>query len=174
VGHFRWALSKTLHHEGGFIDHPSDPGGATYRGISLRFLRAEGEDINADGDIDLADIQALVEQPEVVDGLYREHFWKPNRLDEVPSELLACKIFDMCVNMGSRQAWKLVQRASGRLKDDGIVGAKTIEYLVQSSRTDYDLIGKIRGQQAKFYTDLIKQKPHLATFATGWMRRAAQ
>jgi lysozyme family protein len=174
MGNFNWALKKTLHHEGGFVDNPADPGGATYRGISLRFLRAEGEDIDGDGDVDLADIQALVDQPEVVDGLYQQHFWKPNKLDQIPSELLTCKVFDMCVNMGSRQAWKLVQKASGRLVADGIVGPNTVAYMVQSSDSDYVFIERIRSEQAAFYKRLVKAKPHLGVFLKGWLRRAAQ
>jgi lysozyme family protein len=174
VSNFNWALKKTLHHEGGFVDNPADPGGATYRGISLRFLRQQGEDIDGDGDVDLGDIQALVDQPDTVDGLYKTYFWTPNRLDEIPSELLTCKVFDMAVNMGSKQAWKLVQRASGRLVDDGIVGPNTIEYMVQSSQKDYDLVVRIRAEQRKFYERLVQQKPKLSVFLKGWLRRAAQ
>ena len=174
MSNFMWALKKTLHHEGGFVDNPNDPGGATYRGISLRFLRAEGEDIDNDGDIDLQDIQALADNPEAINGLYQQYFWQPNRLNEVPSELLSCKIFDMCVNMGARQAWKLVQRASGRLVADGIVGPRTIEYLVQQTDSDFDLIKRIRAEQEKFYRALVKQKPNLGVFLKGWLRRAAQ
>lgn len=174
MSNFRWALKKTLHHEGGFVDNPADPGGATFRGVSLRFLKAEGHDVDGDGDVDLRDIQALVAQPEVVDGIYQMYFWTPNRLNEVPSELLSCKIFDMCVNMGPRQAWKLVQRASGRLTADGIVGPKTIEHLVQSDVMDYKLLAKIRLEQDKFYCQLVKTKPELGVFLKGWRRRAAQ
>lgn len=171
---FMHALSRTLHHEGGFVDNPHDPGGATFRGISLRFLNSAGYDVDNDGDVDIDDIHALVDNPEAINGLYQSYFWIPNRLGEIPSELLAVKIFDMCVNMGGRQAWKIVQRASGRLKDDGIVGPKTITYVVQQAEQDYELVTKIRVEQAKFYINLIKAKPQLGAFKLGWLRRAAQ
>lgn len=175
MSNFDWALTKTLHHEGGFVDNPADPGGATYRGVSLRFLRSVGEDIDGDGDVDYDDIIALKSaEPDVLAGIYKRYFWDPNRLDEVSSELLSGKIFDMAVNMGSKQAWKIVQRASGHLTADGIVGPKTLAFLRESSRSDHKLIGRIRAEQAKFYTRLIAQKPSLGTFALGWYRRAAQ
>lgn len=174
MSNFMWALKKTLHHEGGFVDNPADPGGQTFRGISMRFLRANGHDVNNDGDVNLQDIQALVDHPETVNGIYQQYFWTPNRLNEVPSELLSTKIFDMCVNMGSSQAWKLVQRASGRLKDDGIVGPKTIAFLVKANGRDYDFLRNIRNEQHKFYIRLAKAKPELGVFLKGWLRRAAQ
>jgi len=174
MSNFNWALTKTLHHEGGFVDHPNDPGGATYRGISLRFLRANGEDIDADGDVDLDDVRALIDNPETVNGLYQQYFWTPNRLGEVRSELLSCKIFDMCVNMGSRQAWKIVQKASGRLVSDGIVGPKTLELLAEYEKKDWELLERIRYEQALFYRTLADRKPDLRVFLGGWLRRAAQ
>lgn len=172
---FEYALSLTLHHEGGFVDNVNDPGGATYRGVSLRFLRAAGIDVNGDGDIDLKDIRALQvdRTQDMLNTIYFNNFWKPNRLREVRSELLNCKIFDMAVNMGSRQAWKIVQRAGG-LVVDGIVGPNTIAYVKKQRSTDYEFLAKIRFEQSAFYARLIAQKPLLAQFKRGWFRRAAQ
>lgn len=176
---FSYALSRTLHHEGGFIDDPDDPGGATYRGVSLRFLRSIGEDIDGDGDVDYDDIVALTRaEPDRIAEIYREWFWEKNRLDELHSELIAVKAFDMCVNLGGPQAWKLIQRAArstgGHLTVDGIVGPKTIAAVNSVTSTDYRLLAMIRRQQADFYGRLIRSRPRLAKFELGWLRRAAQ
>lgn len=165
------------HHEGGFVDHSDDPGGPTNFGISLRFLRQEGIDIDGDGDIDLADIQAVTAAKSR--DIYKEKFWKPCRCAEIRSHMVAGKVFDMAVNMGQRQAYKLVQRAVNALEYepslivDGAVGVKTIAAINNYEREDYVLMDAIREEQADFYETLINDKPQLADFRLGWLRRAA-
>jgi len=170
---FLWAMTKTRHLEGGETNDPDDPGGYTAAGgVSLRFLKSIGEDIDHDGDVDEDDVKLLSKDPDKVILLYHKHFWLPNRLEEVPSELLSSKIFDMAFNMGASQAWKIVQRASGRLTADGVVGDKSIEFLKQSTSTDFEFLGKIRAGQTDFYLELIKAKPVLVKYKLGWLRRA--
>lgn len=192
MSNFDWALRCVLHHEGGFVDHSSDPGGATDFGISLRFLQTVIEDsdddgfadgdLDRDGDIDIDDIRCL--DLRNVEKLYREHFWKPSKADKIKSEMTAVKVFDMAVNMGARQAWKLVQRASNLtyrttatpytpLKDDGKAGPKTLEAINSLTNRDYMLVTNIRREQDRFYEKLIAKKPSLSAFRKGWRRRAA-
>lgn len=172
---FDWALQCILHHEGGFVDHKNDPGGATDKGISLRFLRSIGEDINGDGDIDVDDIRALDDKD--VERLYETHFWKPAKCDKIKSSMIATKVFDMAVNMGPGQAWKIVQAACGTLGAvltvDGKAGPKTIDAVNSLTDRDYMLVTNIRREQDKFYETLIKNKPSLSDFRLGWRRRAA-
>lgn len=172
---FDWALQCVLHHEGGFVDHKDDPGGATDRGISLRFLRSIGEDIDKDGDIDVDDIRALDDDD--VARLYEEHFWKAAKCDKIKSSLVATKVFDMAVNMGSRQAWRIAQRAcntlGGKLTVDGKVGTKTLASVNSMTDRDFMLVTNIRREQDKFYAGLIKNKPSFKSFELGWRRRAA-
>ena len=181
---FDWAVQCVLHHEGGWTDNPNDPGGATNFGISLRYLQARGDldgdglpdgDMDGDGDVDVDDIRAI-DSGDAIE-LYRTGFWLPNMLDRVRSELVATKIFDMAVNMGSRQAWKLVQRSANKLGSDltvdGLVGGFTISAVNSYLRSDYDLVNVIRDRQANFYETIIERKPKLATFRLGWRRRAA-
>lgn len=176
MSNFHWALQKTLHHEGGFVDNPADPGGATYRGVSLRFLRSEGIDIDGDGDIDINDIRALADNKtdDMLDTIYFKHFWQPAKCDKITSELISAKVFDMAVNMGIRQAWRITQRAAGELLVDGLVGPKSIERVRQLDSQDYFLLAKMRTEQTKFYLDLMVRKPELNAFRLGWMRRAVQ
>jgi len=181
---FDWAIENVLHHEGGWVNNPNDPGGATNWGISLRYLKTAGDldgdghpdgDFDGDGDVDIDDIM-IATRDEVID-IYRHGFWQPNKIDMVKSSLVAIKIFDMAVNMGSKQAWKLVQRSCNKLGSkltvDGVVGAKTVEAVNSYLIIDYDLVTAIRERQANFYETLIERKPKLATFRLGWRRRAA-
>jgi lysozyme family protein len=182
---FEWALQNVLHHEGGFVDHSDDPGGATDFGISLRFLQgiledndedgfADG-DIDRDGDIDVDDIRSL--DLDDVKKLYKDKFWKVAKCDKIKSEMIATKTFDMAVNMGPSQAWKLVQRGANSLgeslKVDGKAGAKTLAAVNSLTDRDFMLITNIRRVQDKFYESLIVKKPSLASFRLGWRRRAA-
>lgn len=184
MSNFNWGVECVLHHEGGFVNLRNDPGGATNFGVSLRYLQARGDldgdglldgDLDGDGDVDIDDIRAATLDDAIE--LYRTGFWVPNKLDQVKSELVAIKIFDMAVNMGSSQAWKLVQRAANSLGSaltaDGKVGPNTLSAVNSYDRTDYELVTVIREHQAKFYEDLISKKPSLAEFRLGWRRRAA-
>jgi lysozyme family protein len=182
---FKWALKVVLHHEGGFVDDRDDPGGATDFGISLRFLQSVLEDsdgdgfadgdIDRDGDIDIDDIRSL--DLDDVEKLYKNKFWKKAKCDKIISQLVAVKVFDMAVNMGPSQAWKLVQRACGTLGKtltvDGKAGTKTLAAVNSLSKKDFMLVVNIRREQDQFYERLILKKPALAKFRLGWRRRAA-
>lgn len=184
MSNFDWAVRCVLHHEGGWSDDPEDRGGATNFGISIRYLQARGDldgdglpdgDLDGDGDVDVDDILATDRDDAI--GLYKTGFWVPNRCDQIKSELVAIKIFDMAVNMGSSQAWKLVQRAANKLGSqltvDGRVGPNTISAVNSYHRVDYDLVNIIRERQANFYETIIERNPSQAKFRLGWRRRAA-
>ena len=174
---YAWAYTVLAHHEGGFVDHSNDPGGATNYGVSLRFLRQQGIDIDDDGDIDADDIRAIT--PEKSKAIYKEYFWIPSRCHEIKSEMIATKIFDMAVNMGQFQAYKLVQRAINEhagndvLFVDGLVGPVTIAAINERNREDFLLLMYIRNEQSEFYTLLVERSPQLMDFIVGWQRRAA-
>lgn len=192
MDNFKWALKCVLHHEGGFVDDDADPGGATDYGISLRFLQSVLEDkdndgfadgdFDRDGDIDIDDIRCMDLRD--VEHLYLTKFWKPSKADKIKSCLVSVKVFDMSVNMGVRQAWKLVQRAVNvtnkttgtnaiPLLDDGKAGAKTLAAVDLLTNRDFMVLVNMRHEQDKFYERLIAKKPSLAKFRLGWRRRAA-
>jgi len=179
TSHFDYALEKTLKWEGGFADHPNDPGGATNYGISLRTLRQlddEAFDVDGDGDIDADDVRQF--QLKHAKKFYRKYFWK-HEYDQIESREVAAKIFDMAVNMGERQAVKLVQRAvnftrhlltTQRLAVDGDIGPLTVN-AINTCRAEV-LLEAIQAAQAEFYFRLTGAKPSRKVFLLGWLRRA--
>lgn len=181
---FDRAIEVVLQHEGGFVDHPSDPGGATNFGVSLRFLKAEVAagrldldqfDFDDDGDIDEDDIRGLSREDAIA--AYRFRFWDPYGWDRF-HETIAIKSFDLAVNMGPRQAVKLLQRACKAcgqdIADDGVLGpitARTI-HRIEQDVGPFALRAALRSEAAGFYRVLIAGNSAFSAFKTGWLRRA--
>ncbi len=162
--------------EGGLVDHPADPGGITNYGISLRFLRDLGHDIDGDGDVDADDVRALT--PETAAALFREYFWTRPNLDDFPC-LTACAHYDASVNMGIGQAVKCLQQAcnfySGDcLTADGRLGPKTRARVAEIARVgDLTLAFRCVAVRKGFYLGLARKKPSLNVFLRGWLNRCA-
>ena len=180
--HFDKAILITLKHEGGFVNDPVDPGGATNWGVSIRFLKGAGDgdgdgwldgDIDHDGDIDVDDIKNMtVEQARKI---YRIHFWDKYDYDKIHDFTVAARLFDMTVNMGARQAGKIIQRALNECGQnvvvDGKVGKNTFAAI--NCTNPEVLMAEIRQAHAQFYLDLIAAKPQFEKYRKGWLRRAA-
>jgi lysozyme family protein len=173
MSEFAVALPIILAHEGGLVDNPADPGGVTDFGISLRFLQEHGLDLNGDGDVDGDDIRGLTHDQ--AGDIYRHYFWDANDYSRIADQTLATKVFDVCVNSGPHQAHTLVQRALcavGQIVTvDGALGAKSFAAIAAADAAK--LTQAICDAQADFYRNLAKQKPQLAQFLSGWLKRAA-
>lgn len=192
---FSDAIGYVLDNEGGYSEHPSDPGGETFWGISLRYLKGTGEhgDIDEDGDIDADDIRAMTMAD--AEGFYFRDFWTPLKLDKVESQAVATRVFDMAVNMGLRAAVKIAQKAANafqravspepeegeerkfapgpNLKIDGRLGKKTLARLNDLGGIDpIAFMVVLREKHAAFYKALVKKNPSLRVFLNGWLRRA--
>ncbi|SEH79746.1 holin-associated N-acetylmuramidase [Paracoccus alkenifer] len=111
--------------EGGYVNDPDDPGGATNFGVTIGTMRSLGLDLNGDGRVDAADVRKL-DRAQAAQ-IYIEHYFRKPRLDRLPPALHA-SVFDMQVNAGAN-AVKILQRLVARMgfacADDGIVGPKT-------------------------------------------------
>ena len=174
---FEKAAKFTLGHEGGFVDHASDPGGATKYGISLRTLLSlsdsemENFDVDGDGVVDVDDIRNMSREQAVA--LYREKYWLPV-FAKLEAQEVATKVFDMSVNMGVTQATRLVQRALNRygrlVKVDGRFGPMTLAAVNGASCKL--AVHALCNEQMRFYYGLVNAKPKLKVFLLGWMRRA--
>lgn len=111
--------------EGGFVDDPDDPGGATNHGVTIGTMRGLGLDLDGNGRVDAADVRRL--DPAQAARIYVEHYFRRPRLDRLPA-MVQASVFDMQVNAGAN-AVKILQRLVSRMgfacTDDGVVGPRT-------------------------------------------------
>ena len=149
-------IEVVLHHEGGYVNDPDDPGGETNFGIAER----------SHPDVDIANLTK--------DGakeIYKEHHWDRNKVESL-SEDLRHIYFDMCVNQGRGRAVKILQQSANAkgagLKVDGGMGPKTIAAM------DGVELDRVRAYRVKYYADLVTRKPDLEKFYFGWFRRALE
>lgn len=175
MSNFELAIPTVLRHEGGYVNNPSDPGGATKYGISLRWLKAQGlyGDLNGDLQVDIADILALT--PDKAQEFYRVQWWDKYGFGRIIDQSIATKVFDTAVNMGTPRAVKFAQNAvislGGVLSaPDGVLGPNTVQAI--NSQPAAVLLQGLRTQQAAFYKKLATENPKLAGFLTGWLNRA--
>lgn len=170
MANFDPALSVVLAHEGGWVDHPADPGGETNFGISMRFLREKGIKPQDIGLKDYAPgcLRGLTR--EAAADLYWRFFWDAIELGEVTDQLAATKLFDAAVNMGPAQAIKLAQRAVGATPD-GVLGPLTRHAI--GAMPGRVFVSAMAAEMLRFYEALAASKPALAVFLPGWRARAA-
>jgi len=169
---FEIAISTVLGNEGGYNDIPQDKGGATRYGISLRFLQQHKLDLSGDGIINDEDIKLLT--LDKAKEIYHKYFWD-NDFESIEQIHTCAKLFDMTVNMGKKQAVKILQRAlkaCGKryIVDDGIIGAKTLQAIHISSLDG--LKAATKAEQAAFYRYLVAKDPSQNVFLNGWLNRA--
>lgn len=165
---FYKAIPTVFKHEGGWVDDIDDAGGATNLGISLRFYKKK---INPNATKE--DIRALT----YVDatGIYKQFFWDTNGYEKIDSQLVASKVFDLCVNMGAVQANKCLQLAINSINPrtnlliDGQLGAKSLNAINLSSPNPlyHALVN-----QAKEYYKKIAKHGNNQKFLRGWLNRA--
>lgn len=148
---FDEAFDKLIGHEGGYVNHPADPGGETKYGITKRTYPH-------------LNIAALtLEQAKVI---YKRDFWDKAGCDVLPGGL-AFDVFDTAVNSGVSRASELLQEALG-VTADGKVGPQT-RAAIEAEPNKAALQARFNGERLQFMTDL-KVWP---TFSKGWARRIA-
>ena len=152
------ALRHILKYEGGYVNHPSDPGGMTNLGVTKRVWEEwTGKPATE------ADMRALT--PEMVGPLYKTRYWDAVRADDLPSGVDLC-VFDCAVNAGVGRASKFLQQAVG-VTADGQIGPKTVE--ATTAKPADEVVAKFCDLREAHYKSL----PTFATFGKGWMRRLA-
>lgn len=111
--------------EGGFVNDPDDPGGATKYGVTVHTMRRLGLDLDGDGRIDAADVRRLTRAD--AERIFIEHYYKRPGIDRLP-QVLRTSVFDMYVNAGGN-AVKILQRLLNQMGQevavDGVIGPQT-------------------------------------------------
>lgn len=158
---FDRCLKALLRHEGGYVDHPRDPGGATNLGITLGTAKAWRLDVDGDGDVDKNDVRLLT--PETAAPVYRQGYWLACACDKLPAGL-DYMVFDLAVNSGTDRAKRYLQTAAGAVVD-GKIGPKTLEAVAKVGPAR--MIDRMSGRREAFYRSL----PTFPTFGKGWLRR---
>jgi lysozyme family protein len=157
---FKNCLSVILEHEGGYVDHPKDPGGATNMGITKQTYEDWfGKVVTKDK------IQNLTEAD--VTPIYKKNYWAGVLGDDLPKGL-DLAVFDMCVNSGRHRATKFLQMMVGS-KVDGWIGPNTISktngYVEATGITN--AINEYSKIRQEYYESLATFK----TFGNGWTSR---
>jgi len=159
AANFERALALVLRHEGGFSDHPSDPGGATMMGITQATLGAwRGQPVTR------ADIRALSRQE--AEAIYRLRYWNAVAGDELPAGLdLAA--FDYAVNSGPQRVIRTLQGLVA-VGVDGRMGPQTLGAI--RAAEPRSLIEALCAARLRF----LRQLPTFPVFGRGWKRRVAK
>ena len=160
---FEEIVSKTIKHEGGYVDHPNDRGGKTKYGITETVARNYGYE---------GRMQDL--SKETAKEIYRQEFWDKVKADEFDEEI-AYVLFDTAVNMGAGRAVMLLQETYNRVTPDnnisvdGIVGPETIGAVNQADR-EHILLGYIAGRTQRYF-DIVDNNDSQKVFIRGWLSR---
>ena len=157
---FESSLKHLLAHEGGWSDHPADPGGATMKGVTLQVFREfkrnphiTKEELRNISDEDLATI-------------YKKRYWDAVRADELLSGV-DYAVFDCAVNSGPGRAIKILQACVGTTPDGGF-GSVTMAAVAQFQG---DVAKTLVKEYCEKRLDFLKSLKTFEVFGKGWERR---
>lgn len=122
----RQIAEEIVAREGGFVNDPDDPGGATKYGVTIHTLRRLGLDLDRDGDVDVADVKRI--DRKLAADIFVRHYFEGPRLSRLP-KCVQPSVFDMYVNAGANAVkilQKLICDMGQSVAVDGIVGPQTI------------------------------------------------
>jgi lysozyme family protein len=156
---FEQCLALVLKHEGGFVNHPKDPGGMTNLGVTKKVWEEY-----VGHPVDEAAMRAL--GPQDVSPLYKQNYWDKIKGDELPRGVdYAC--FDLAVNSGVGRAAKTLQKAVGA-NPDGVIGRATLDAVASSNPRD------LATQICDIRLAFLQGLPTFGTFGKGWTRRVEE
>lgn len=147
-----------LVHEGGYVNHPDDPGGATNMGVIQRtydgWRTRNGKPRQSVRNITKAEVVAI----------YKDQYWDKVWGDRLPSGL-DYSLYDFAINSGPSRAIKFIQRLVG-VKEDGVMGNVTFDAIRQRNDIESLIIELNFARWA-----WLKRLRHFSTFGRGWTRR---
>ena len=156
---FATALAAVLKHEGGWSDHPADPGGATMRGVTKRTLEAHlGREVTKEELRNISD--AMLSE------IYRRRYWNAVRGDELPAGA-DYVMFDCAVNSGPPRAIIFAQKVAG-VAQDGVLGPKTMAAIrARCAKGAAAFIVEYSEERDAF----LRRLSAFPVFCRGWVRR---
>ncbi len=167
--------------EGGYVNDPDDPGGATNHGVTIHTMRRLGLDLDGDGRVTAADVRHLT-RTQAVEIFLRDYFERPG-IARLP-EALQASVFDMQVNAGAN-AVKILQRLLTRLgwplADDGAIGPKTAAAAHRAAASVPHLADAYGVARRDYYYGLGDARPASRKYCRrrdggkgGWIARAEE
>jgi lysozyme family protein len=168
--------------EGGFVDDPDDPGGATKFGVTIHTLRRLGLDLDGDGTVSAADVRRLSRQQ--ARDIFVRHYFEAPRIGLLP-EPLQPSVFDMHVNAGAhavRILQRLLNDMGHDLQVDGAIGPRTAGAAHQAQRlAPGHLVDAYGIARRNYYYALADRRPASRKYARrrdggkgGWITRAEE
>ena len=155
-------IPRCLKHEGGYVNHPDDPGGPTNKGITLatfrRFIKPSGT---------IADLKALTTDQAII--VYKRRYWDAVLADNLPFGVDYTTV-DFAINSGPHRAAVYLQRVVGAAQD-GRIGPKTLA-AVRDMPAD-DVINRLCDERLA-YMKRIRGGRLWEKFGRGWSRRVAE
>lgn len=168
--------------EGGYVNDPDDPGGATNFGVTIHTMRRLGLDLDGDGDVDVADVKALSRAQATE--IFVTHYFQRPRIAELPKPLHAT-VFDMYVNAGGN-AIKILQRLLTDMGHpcvvDGALAPQSIGAAHAAQRAAPDHLVDAYGiARRNYYFRIADKRPASRKYARsragkkgGWIKRAEE
>lgn len=178
----RHMAEEIVAREGGYVNDPDDPGGATKYGVTIHTMRRLGIDLDGDGAITAEDVKRLT-RSKAVEIFLKHYFLKP-RIAELPA-LLHATVFDMYVNAGGN-AVKILQRMLNQMGEsvnvDGAIGPQTIAACARATAQAPDHIVDAYGiGRRNYYFNIADRRPASRKYARtraggkgGWIKRAEE
>lgn len=159
---FSYCLTWVLKHEGGFVNHPADPGGMTNLGITAQtYAEYTGRRLST---ITEKEMRSLT--PELVAPIYKRKYWDKCKCDQLPSGI-DYAVFDYAVNSGPARAIKHLQQCLA-VKDDGLLGPITMKCVLEA--VPEELLREYMQRREDFLRGLKTFK----TFGKGWTSRVTE
>lgn len=156
---YQTAIAHVLASEGGYVNHPDDPGGPTNLGITLADARHYWKP-NATA----ADVKAM--SIDIAKQIYRAHYWNALSCDSLPAGVDYC-VFDYGVNSGVARSARVMQRLL-RVEADGVVGPQTVAAANKADSSK--LVNLICDERMAF----LKSLKTWRVFGKGWSARVAE
>ena len=166
--------------EGGYVNDPDDPGGATKHGVTIHTMRRLGLDLDGDGRVGVGDVKALTRDQ--AEAIFIEHYFRRPGIGNLP-RVLQASVFDMYVNAGGN-AVKILQRLLRQMGHevavDGVIGPQTAAAAQSAHAAAPSHLADAYGiARRNYYFRLADRRPASRKFARtrsggkgGWIKRA--